>query len=312
METSYNYQYMLALEASRLDCEFLYAVASINNKVIGVSLATVWKLRFPYKLSFKVTTMGTPVNLGLALMIRPNVNNDELRKQLIGALESESVKRGIRIFVGRDFPSADYLSGVRLEKLYDCAFLKLEWADFEQYLAQHPKRKSIRRDIRSLDKAGYRLEIREGSVLSDEEGQRLYELWLQLYHKYNSPDQIDLTKEFFIQTSKLENSVFLLLYNQDEKIIAFDACFVVGDCLESTYCGVDLHFTGRLPVHKIMGHHIIRYALNKGFSHINFGTSNEKNKVDMGCYLLTYYTWISIVPKWLNILIRPILYRFIL
>jgi len=306
-----NHEYLHALESSNLGCKYLYALAFVDGELVGAAFATTWRITMMQRLSLRVTTMGTPVNTGLALLVKPHANETTLRHKLIVALERASAKRGIRLFIGRDFPTQGYVEKLSLTRLYDCAYLNLRWGNFEQYLNQHPKRKNVRRDIRSLETAGYRLEIREGRVLSDEEAQRLHELWLQLYRKHQSPDQIMVNRDFFLQLSKLGHAVWLLL-QKENRIDAFDLCFVLDGQLESTYCGVDIQTTGRLPVHRVMGHHIIRYAIKKGLHIINFGISNEQSKVEMGCCLKPCYAWIEANPKWLGYLLRPLLRRFVL
>jgi len=306
-----SHEYLCALEASNLDCKYLYALAFLDGELVGAAFATTWRITMMQRLSLCVTTMGTPVNTGLALLVKPHANETTLRHELIVALEQASAKQRVRLFVGRDFPAQDYVETLSLTRLYDCAYLNLRWGNFDQYLDQHPKRKSIRRDIRSLEKAGYRLEIREGRVLSDEEAQRLHELWLQLYRKHQSPDQIMVNRNFFLQLSRLGHTVWLLL-RRENRIDAFDLCFVLDGQLESTYCGVDIQTTGRLPVHRVMGYHIIRHAIAKGLKSINFGISNEQSKVEMGCHLKPYYAWLEANPKWLGYLLRPLLHRFVL
>lgn len=306
-----SHEYMAALEASGLECQYLYALAISNGELVGAAVATLWRIHLPYGMSLRVTTLGTPVNTGLPLMLAVTANSISLRYGLVAALERASIKRGVRLFVGRDFPTSDYLHKQALDKLYSCAHLELPWTDFEQYLEQHPKRKSIRRDLRSLEKAGYCLDIREGQALSTDEAQRLHALWLQLYRKHHSPDQIMVTEDFFLQMSQLDHAVWLLL-RKEGRIDAFDLCFVLGDHLESTYCGVDLEVTSRLSIHRAMGYHIVRHAIGKGLRSINFGISNEQGKVEMGCRLQACYAWMQANPKWLGRLLRMILHRFVL
>ena len=303
-----RHDYMAALEASGLDCQYLYALAISQGEPIGAAIATTWRINLPGKLSLRCSAMGTPVNTGLALM---EAVDTDLRYELVAALERTSAKCGVRIFIGRDFPDPGYLQQIRLDKFYNCAHLELPWGDFEQYLEQLPKRKGVRRDIRALEKAGYVLEIREGKPLSKDEAQRLYHLWLQLYWKHRSPDQIMVTEAFFLQMSQLDHAVWLLLHKEG-RIEAFDLCFVLGDQLESTYCGIDLAATGRLSVHRTMGYQIVRYAIGRGLRSINFGISNEQGKVEMGCRLEACYAWMAANPKWLSSPLRILMQRFVL
>lgn len=306
-----SYEYMAALEASGLECQYLYALAISNGEMVGAAVATIWRIHLPYKASLRVTTMGTPVNTGLPLMLAATPNSTSLRYRLVAALEQASMKHGVRLFVGRDFPAPDYLQKLPLDKLYNCAHLELTWADFGQYLMQHPKRKRLRRDMRALEKAGYTVDVREGQALSLDEAQRLHALWLQLYQKYRSPDQIMVPQDFFLHMGQLKHAVWLLL-RKDGRIDAFDLCFTLGDHLESTYCGVDLQATGRLPIHRVMGYQIVRHAISKGMRSINFGISNEQGKIEMGCRLEACYTWVQANPKWLGWLLRSFLQRLVL
>ncbi|HRK87132.1 MAG TPA: GNAT family N-acetyltransferase [Alcaligenes faecalis] len=306
-----RHEYLRALEASDLDCQYAYALAFVGGELVGIALATTWRIAVTRKLSFRVTTMGTPVNTGLPLAVLVRSDLVDLPFLLVTALQKFSASQGIRLFIGRDFPEPDYVQRLVLEKLYNCAYLDLCWDTFEQYLSQHPKRKGIRRDLRSLEKAGYQLEIRKGVPLSSVEAHRIHELWLQLYSKHQSPDQIKVSQDFFMQLSLLPHSVYLLLKKED-RIDAFDLCFVLGDQLESTYCGVDLTVTKRLSVHRAMGYHIVRYALEEKLRCINFGISNEQGKVEMGCRLNVRYAWLVASPAWLGLMLRPLLRRFVL
>lgn len=306
-----RHEYMVALEACGLECQYLYALAISNGEVVGAAVATLWRIHLPCRVSLRITTLGTPVNTGLPLLLAVTANPEGLRYDLVTALERASMKRGVRLFVGRDFPTSDYLQQLPLVKLYNCAHLELTWTDFEQYLIEHPKRKSIRRDMRSLEKAGYSLEVREGQVLSMDEARRLHAIWLQLYRKHHSPDQIMITIDFFLHMSQLDHAVWLLL-RREGRIDAFDLCFILDGQLESTYCGVDLETTGRLSVHRAMGYQIVRYAIGKGVRRINFGISNEQGKIEMGCRLEACYAWLGASPKWLGRLLSMLLHKYVL
>lgn len=138
-----------------------------------------------------------------------------------------------------------------------------------------------------------------------------YQLWLQLYEKHRSADQIKITPQFFIEVSKLPNCV-LLTQKKDDRIEAFDLCFALGDTLESTYCGVNFKDTGRLPIHRVMGYHIVRYALASGFRHVNFGISNDASKVAMGCRLEEKLAWLHVNPAWITSGVRWVIQKFII
>ncbi|RTW74047.1 GNAT family N-acetyltransferase [Pseudomonas aeruginosa] len=306
-----RYDYMQALESSGLDCRFLYAVALDDSAVIAVALATLWRIPLLGGLGVRVLTTGSPVNTGSPLIVAAGIDPEQVAEPLLRAMEAKAAELGVHLFVGRDLPTADFANLPRLERLYACAYLELVWSDFERYLVSRRKSKSIRRDMRAIEKAGYVLEVRKGRRLSEDEAERLQQLWLQLYHKHRSPDQILITKAFFQRMSELDHAIWLLLL-KDGHIQAFDLCFALGDTLESTYCGVDLVSSGRLAVHRVMGYEIVRYAIQEGFRTVNFGISNEQSKVEGGCRLRVQYAWVEAYPKWLGGILRPIALKAIL
>jgi len=162
-----SHEYMAALEASGLECQYLYALAISNGELVGAAVATLWRIHLPYGMSLRVTTLGTPVNTGLPLMLAVTANSISLRLWS-GGCAGAGVNQARRPTVRRaGFPTSDYLHKQALDKLYSCAHLELPWTDFEQYLEQHPKRKSIRRDLRSLEKAGYCTRHSRGSGTVD-------------------------------------------------------------------------------------------------------------------------------------------------
>ncbi|AKN65491.1 GNAT family N-acetyltransferase [Herbaspirillum seropedicae] len=306
-----RHDYLLALEQSRIACQFLYATAWREGQLIGAAVATLWSLRLCWWAELKVGTVGTPLNTGLAMMLAGDDGNTALAGSLIAALEKASVARGARLFVARDFPAPHCCGQASLDLLYRRACLVLQQADFAAFVASHPRGKHIRREIRSLEKAGYTVEIRRASALSLSEAQRLHQLWLQLFHKHRSADQIEVSPAFFASMSRLPHALLLLL-RREQQIDAFDLCFILGDELESTYCGVDLARTARLSVHRAMGYHIVRVAYEAGLRRINFGISNEQQKQEMGCQFDGLYARITASPRWLGGPLRYLLRRFVL
>lgn len=306
-----RHDYLLALEQSRIACQFLYATAWRDGQLIGAAVATIWSLRLCWWAELKVSTMGTPLNTGLAMMLAGAHVDTGLADSMIAALEKASAAQGARLFVARDFPGPHCLGQASLDLLYRRACLVLQQADFAAFVASHPRGKHIRREIRSLEKAGYTVEIRRGSALSLSEAQRLHQLWLQLFHKHRSADQIEVGPAFFASMSRLPHAVFLLL-RREQQIDAFDLCFILGEELESTYCGVDLARTAKLSVHRAMGYHIVRVAYEAGLRRINFGISNEQQKQEMGCQFDGLYARITASPRWLGGPLRYLLRRFVL
>lgn len=306
----FKYDYMLALESSDMPCDYLYAVEHDGSELICAAVASLWSLQVTSRQSFRVCTLGTPLNTGLAVSTRERFRRPEITLKLMRALARHANKQGVRVFIGRDFIESD-LPDEQLFKLYNCATLDIRWTSFSDFISSIRNPKSARRDIRSVTKSGYVLHVQVGQAISSSDAERLHQLWLQLYEKHRSADQIKITPQFFMGVSKLPHCVLFTL-EKDDRVEAFDLCFALGDTLESTYCGVNLKDTGRLPIHRVMGYHIVRHALESGFRHVNFGISNEASKVAMGCRLEEKLAWLHVKPAWITSGVRWIIQKFII
>lgn len=303
-------EYFQALESSGLPCRYLYATGYEGQKIICMAVATIWPITIASRLSFRVCTLGTPLNTGLAVLTRSGDLQPDIILAIMQALAQRAREQGVRIFVGRDFGD-DFPRQEQLIKLYDCATLDIRWANFNDYVSSLPNPKSTRRDIKSLTREGYHVEVARGSAIGTTEADCLLRLWLQLYNKHRSPDQIMVTASFFQEISRLEHCIFFLLRKNDQ-IHAFDVCFALGKTLESTYCGVNLVELGRLPAHRVMGHEIVRHAIENGFEQVNFGISNLASKVAMGCRRHALHGWLQVTPAWGSRFVRWVMQKHVI
>ena len=309
-----KHSYMMALEQSRLDCRFSYAILYVERKAVAILIATQWPLQLPLGLGLQVMTTGTPVNTGSPLLTRDEDQRAQYLALLLPVMQQQGKRSGARLFLGRDLDKEDCRVIRDVQKLYNCAFLSLDWPDFESYLAalNKSRRKSIRRDIAAIERAGFELDVQIGELQDAEDVRQLQPLWQQLYRKHHSPDQIYLGDDYFRLIAKQPHAIWFLL-RQNGRLCAFDLCFNHGDLLESTYCGLDIETCSRLPVHKVMGYEIIRYAIkHPELKVINFGISNEQTKLEAGCYFVMQYAQIRIFPSFLHKLLLPLVKRLLL
>lgn len=131
----------------------------------------------------------------------------------------------------------------------------------------------------------------------------IHRLWCKLYEKYQDKDQIYLPAEFFGRVAALSNAMVLMAF-QGGRLIGFDLLLLRGNTMESTYSGIDAEHVGSTPVHRHMGHEIIRLAIARGARSVDFGVSNEEAKARMGCELRIAHAYVlplSPLFRWLRL-----------
>ncbi|ATB37158.1 hypothetical protein CYFUS_002579 [Cystobacter fuscus] len=310
----FTHGYLAALEASDLDCQFHYAVLRAGPSLVGLGFGCL--MRFDLGLwRPRIWLGGSPVNLGTPFAFAPGHDAPEAHYRLQEALFARARQSRALYFILRDFRvSADtpFAPSLQLSPvpLHHTAILPLEFDGFEAYLAhlKGSRRKTVKKDIRAVEAAGFRLSIERPAP---ELAPRLLALWLNLYRKYKSPDQIRLTEGYFRAMATCPEAVFLLLWRGGE-LVAFDLCLRWGDLLGSIFSGLDPEATREQPVHRYMGHAIVRHALDTGCRRIDFGISNEAAKERMGCRLELLYGQGRMVPAVLHglraeRLVRPLI-----
>lgn len=287
-------RYLHAIERAKLNCSFRYFLAEQNNQIVGATLG--YFTHFPLFGPFHVLTFigGSPVDLGFPFYFQQHAPKKEIFSLLVQAMIDESRKSHARYIALRDFWTPESIDAYgqvlkqysfRQVPLFDDAFLPIVWHSFEEYLSalRAEYRKTIRRESRRVAAAGYRLEIIHGSV-----GEPLFidmeRLWRYLYDKYRDRDQLILPRGYFREVTALPESTALLLF-REQRLVAFDLLLEKGELLDSTYCGIDYSLTGKDPVHRYLGYEIVRYAIEHQFKVVDFGISNEQNKLRVGCSL---------------------------
>lgn len=281
---------------TRMDIDGDLRFFTIERDGVLIAAAFGAFMRYPVWKNIKVPLFlaGSPANLGCGFLFRAEEYVDQTLPLLAEAMTAEARAMGAKVLLMRDFwhpgPEAAYAPkfaelGFRRVAQFPDAVLDVPWSDVDGWLASLPAkaRKTAKRDARRVESAGFRFEVRRGRP-SPKLAEDMERLWLNLYHKYQDPDQILLPGEYFREVPALAESVLLLTYHGDD-LVCFDMLVERGHLVESTYSGADYERIGSTPVHRFMGHQIIRHAIENGFSMIDFGLSNEAAKLKMGCSL---------------------------
>ncbi|GAA2809669.1 hypothetical protein GCM10010452_42650 [Crossiella cryophila] len=286
--------YLDLLSRMEIDGDLRFFTAERDGQLIAAAFGAF--MRYPVWKNIKIPLFlaGSPANLGCGFLFRDESVVAETLPLLSAAMTTEAKALGAKVLLMRDFwdpgPEAAFAPrfaelGFRRVAQFPDAVLDVPWTEVDGWLASLPAkaRKTAKRDARRVEAAGFRFEVHRGRPGPKLAGD-MERLWLNLFHKYNDPDQILLPGEYFREVPALAESVLLLTWQGDD-LVCFDMLQERGHLLESTYSGADYERIGSTPVHRFMGHQIIRHAIEGGFTLIDFGLSNEAAKLKMGCHL---------------------------
>lgn len=290
----FNAGYLQALAHADLDCSFRYFVAREDGRIVGITFG--YFTRFPLFGPFKplVFIGGSPVSFGFPFAFQADSPQIDIFTRLVQAVVAEAQRQRAASLLIRDLWSPDpqqsysailkYLGFVHLP-LFQRASMHIQWRSFEEYLAalQYRPRRAIRSGIQKIATNRYRPEVLSGReaqpYLAD-----MTRLWYYTYLKYKDRDQLLLAESYFRAMISLPECRVFLLW-QNEQLAAFGLTFERDALLETNHCGVDYTLVGKDPAHRFLEYECIRYAITHLCKTIDFGISNEAEKLHLGCSL---------------------------
>jgi Acetyltransferase (GNAT) domain len=158
--------------------------------------------------------------------------------------------------------------------------LAIDFKDFEQYVDKtlSPRtRGKVRRKLRAAERAKPAITmsaVDDVAVIVDE----IYPLYLGVYER--SPLQFErLSKEFLCEIVKrMPDKARIMVWRQDEKIIAFGLCTVQGDAICHEYVGFDYAVAFKLNLYYRVFRDIIEWAIANGYKRFYSGSLNYDPK----------------------------------
>jgi predicted N-acyltransferase len=286
--------YLQALAHCGIDCTFRYFIALQSGYVIGASFG--FMMRFPLSSLFqpKIFISGSPLNCGFPFGFVAPPPDQTVFSALVDAMIQEARAQHAALFALRDVSGAVQMNsihhacltlGLRHMPLYQNARMTVDWLTFEDYLTalRSRYREQVHRDLRSICQHQCRSLLLAGAdaLLYAPELQRL---WFQAYQKHQDRDQLFLPLSYFREVLMLPNCRVFLVFQQ-EHLLAFVITFEHASVLEASHSGVDYALVGNIPAHRYAEYKIIRHAIDRHVSIIDFGLSHEANKRRLGCDL---------------------------
>jgi hypothetical protein len=187
--------------------------------------------------------------------------------------------------------------------------LGLEYKNFEAYLSANlsaATRGKIRRKLRDAERAKPAISM---SVVHDATPfvEEIYPLYLDVYQR--SPLKFEkLTKEFLSQIGdRMPDKVRFFLWRQDERIIAFGLCTILGESICHEYVGFDYAVAFELNLYYRVFHDIIEWAIANGYKRFYSGSLNYDPKWHLRQSLYPIDLYVRHTSGLVNILFRRLL-----
>ena len=158
--------------------------------------------------------------------------------------------------------------------------LAIPYKNFDAYLAEKlspATRGKIRRKLRDAERAKPPIQM---SVVTDASPyvDEIYPLYLAVFER--SPLQFEkLTKDYLSQIGlRMPDKTRFFLWRQQEKIIAFGLCTIVGESLCHEYVGFDYSVAFELNLYYCVFHDVIEWAIANGYKNFYSGSLNYDPK----------------------------------
>ena len=187
--------------------------------------------------------------------------------------------------------------------------LGLEYKNFEAYLSANlsaATRGKVRRKLRAAERAKPAISmsvVQDATPVVDE----IYPLYLDVYER--SPLKFEkLTKEFLCQIGeRMPEKVRFFLWRQDDRIIAFGLCTIVGENICHEYVGFDYAVAFELNLYYRVFHDIIEWAIANGYKRFYSGSLNYDPKWHLRQSLYPIDLYVRHTSGLVNILFRRLL-----
>jgi predicted N-acyltransferase len=291
------------------------AAEGITEKIIH----GIRKYLIPRFLVFKTLFCGSPFGENGILGIKEGICREDAIAEIVRAMYKFCIDNEITLTIFKDFLAKD---GVSLDCLASRGFFKvksfpsvtteLNFSSFDEYLQslKPSTRKSLRKKIKkAYSSAEIRIETTENIDRIAEEVFRLYE---NIYHSGTTKFE-RLTKEFFVQASKnLKPYSKFFLYYVNDRLSAFNLCFVYADLFIDKFIGFDYEVSRKYNLYFVSWCFNVEWCLKNSIRFYQTGQTDYHPKLKLGGRLLPLYAYlkhrnpfINVCLKLLAVLLRP-------
>ena len=333
-----GYQFYKTLEKSNLkEFSFYYIKLSKNSRPILIAplfiadfnldiasegsvekIVRLVRKILPRFLISKTLFCGSPFAEHGALGIRKDIpDKNAAIRRLAEVIEGFCAEKNIPLVVFKDFLQTDapclfplFAKGFFKVNSFPSVIAELNFNSFEQYLSSlgHATRKSLRKKLKQgFGKAPLSVNVTDNIVETADEIFRLYE---NTYHRGGTKFE-RLTKEFFLSAQDyLAPHTKFFLYYVNNKLAAFNLCFVYKDLLIDKFIGFDYDIANKYNLYFVSWCFNVDWCIKNSIRFYQVGQTDYVPKIKLGGRLVGLDAYIRHRNKLLNPVLK-LLARFL-
>jgi predicted N-acyltransferase len=260
----------------------------------------------------KTLFCGSPfAENGVLGMVKDPGNGQPLIHEIVRVMQRFSREKNVpfiifKDFLNRDAPLLDSLQHKGFYKVdsFPSVRVELDFNSLEEYLGRFSasRRKDLRRKIKkAYVKDRIKIRVVDGvkDIIDD-----VYKLYLNTYDRGKVKFEF-LTKDFFINVSKnLTSHTKYFLYYVEDRLAAFNLCFVYDHLLIDKFIGFDYAIAHQYSLYFVSWCFNIEWCLENSIRFYQVGQTDCGPKIKLGGNLVPLYAYFKHNNFFLNFLMR--------
>ncbi|MDD5130047.1 MAG: GNAT family N-acetyltransferase [Candidatus Omnitrophica bacterium] len=286
---------------------------AVEGKLTGV-IRWIRKI-YPRFLVARTLFCGSPFSEFGVLGIRPSYpDKAKLISVLNSGLKNLALKIKAPLIIFKDFPESsqpflDLLlkKGFSRAKSFPTVVVELNFKSLAEYFASLSA--STRKNLNRKIKQAYMLGNIEVKVVQDVLPQidQVMNLYENAYRGGSTKFE-RLTKKFFLQIAQdLSPHVRFFLYYIDNKLAAFNLCFIYDNLFIDKFIGFDYDVSRRYNLYFISWVNNIQWCIDHSLSYYYPGQTDYEPKIRLGGKLVTLFVYLKHRNTILNFLLKPLI-----
>jgi predicted N-acyltransferase len=329
-----SYVFYKVLAASGLDdFTFLYLVIYGDNELISIAplftadfnldiavegwlsgLIKCVRRIFPRLLIFKTLFCGSPFSEYGVLGVRQSfADSSKIIPAVHAGLKELAAKTDARLIIFKDFleSSQPFLDPLRREgfarmESFPNVAVEVNYKSFPEYLETlgRSTRKNLKRKLKETGAGGHvRVEtVRDITPYIDQ----VVKLYENAYHGGSTKFE-RLTKEFFLSASRdLAPHTLFFLYYVDNRLGAFNLCFVYDNLFIDKFIGFDYDVSNRYHLYFVSWANNIQWCIDNSLCYYHPGQTDYEPKIRLGGKLVPLFVYVKHCNAVLNFILKPL------
>ncbi len=267
---------------------------------------------FPRFLIIKTLFCGSPFGEHGVLGIKHSFkDNSGIIPLLLSGIKDCGARVNTPLVIFKDFLKQDTLfldvlkqKGYSKVESFPTVALELNFSSFEGYLESlgSPACKYLNRKLRQAYSRG-KIEVKVVQNVAGEIDQ-IFKLYENTYHKGTTKFE-HLTKDFFLEIANdLSSPARFLLYYVDDKLAAFNLCFIYDNLFIDKFVGFDYEISKQFNLYFVIQAYNIKWCLSNSLCYYYCGPTNYETKLRLGGKLIPLYAYLRHKNVFLNLLIK--------